>query len=107
MHHPRLAYLGLVLLLFTAGCSDGGLTTDPVGTGDVLHASSDGSNDGTTGLVSSPSYYGIIEGHYIVVLSNRPAAQDAAADAALESLRDALGRRPGARVSRTYRHALT
>jgi hypothetical protein len=98
MFHPRLGHLGLVLVLVAAGCTDGGLATEPVHPRDALHTSFDG---------STPATSEIIEGHYIVVLSHRPAAQDAAAAAALESVRGALGRQPGARVSRTYRHALT
>jgi hypothetical protein len=97
MFHPRLGHLGVVLVLVAAGCTDG-LTTEPVHPRDALHTSFDG---------STPATSEIIEGHYIVVLSHRPAAQDAAAAAALESVRGALGRQPGARVSRTYRHALT
>jgi hypothetical protein len=96
----RLACLALVLLLGAAGCSEGGLTTGPAGPGAVLHAHVDG-------LISPPASSGIIQGHYILVLSHRPAAQDAAAEAALESVSGALGRQSGARVSRTYRHALT
>jgi subtilisin family serine protease len=49
----------------------------------------------------------IIEGHYIVVLSKQPAAQSAAAEAALESVTAALSRRAGASVNHLYRHALT
>jgi hypothetical protein len=98
MYHPRLRHLGLGLALIAAGCMDGGLTTGPVHPGDALHASFGG---------STPATSEIIESHYIVVLSKRPAAQDAAAEAALESVRGALRRQPGARVSRTYRHALT
>jgi hypothetical protein len=98
MYHPRLGHLGLVLVLFAAGCTDGGLTTEPVHPGDALHSSLNGSTSATSE---------IIEGHYIVVLSHRPAAHDAAAEAALQSVGAALGRQPGARVSRTYRHALT
>jgi subtilisin family serine protease len=98
MYHPRLGDLGLVLVLVAAGCTDGGLTTEPVHPDDALHGSFDS---------SSPASSEIIEGHYIVVLSKRPAAQDAAAEAALVSVGAALGRQPGARVSRTYRHALT
>lgn len=67
MYHPRLAQLGLVVLLFAAGCSDGGLTTEPNLPGDPLHAVSDGSRDGIEGfyflppIVSNPDYAGTID----------------------------------------------
>jgi subtilisin family serine protease len=106
MHQPHLAHFGLVLLVFTAGCSDGGLVTAAVDTGDVLPASSDRSRDGTIGLVSSSSS-GIIEGHYIVVLSRTPAVKDGRADAALEALTSAISGKAGARINHVYRHAVT
>jgi subtilisin family serine protease len=98
MYHPRLAPLGLLLVLFAAGCTDGGLTTDPVHPGDALHASFDG---------ATPASSDIIEGHYIVVLSRTPAVKDGRADAALEALTSAVSQKAGARINHVYRHAVT
>jgi alpha-tubulin suppressor-like RCC1 family protein len=64
MRLHRLAPLGLLLLLFTASCSEGGLTTGLGHPGDALHAISDGAHDGTEGfyflppMVKKPAYSG-------------------------------------------------
>jgi len=93
MRHPQTARLGLVLVLFVAGCSEGGLTTEPV------HP--------TNPLFSSHPSSETIEGHYIVVLSRTPAVKDGRADAALEALTRAISRKAGARINHVYRHAVT
>jgi subtilisin family serine protease len=73
---------------------DRDLTTHPDSSHDALHAAAGGAHD-------------VIEGHYIVLLSEQPAARNMAAEAALESVTADLSRQPGARVNRTYRHALS
>jgi hypothetical protein len=55
MYHPRLGHLGLVLVLFAAGCTDGGVTTEPVHPGDALHASFHGSTPATSEIIEGPS----------------------------------------------------
>lgn len=49
----------------------------------------------------------IIEGHYIVLVSRTPAASDVRAQAALDALTAAFSGQVGARITRTYRHALS
>jgi hypothetical protein len=66
MHHPRLAQLGLVLLLIAAGCSEGGLT-ELFHPGDALYTISDGAHNGTEGfyflppMVRNPDYSGTFD----------------------------------------------
>lgn len=95
MRYTRFVPLGLVLLLFAVGCTDGDDPTAPAHPDDTPHA------------VANAAGSDVIEGHYIVVLSTTPAAEDVAADAALEALAAALERRPGARVTHRYRHTLS
>lgn len=66
MHHPRLAQLGLVLLLFAIGCSESALTSEPVRPGDALHGMSDGAHTGIEGFyflapVKDPTYSGAVD----------------------------------------------
>ena len=67
MHHPRLARLGLVVLLFGAGCTDGGDPTTPFDPSDPLHTVFDGSHDGLEGfnflppMVKDPAYSGTFD----------------------------------------------
>lgn len=49
----------------------------------------------------------LIEGHYIVIVSEEPAKKNAKAAAVLEELSKELKSKPGARLKQTYRHALT
>jgi len=107
MVQPRIARLVLVLLFLVVGCSDGGLTTEPVPIGDAGHVISHGAHDGTNPLASSHPSSETIEGHYIVVLSRTPAVKDGRADAALEALTRAISRKAGARINHVYRHAVT
>jgi subtilisin family serine protease len=92
---PLFVALGLVLVV---GC-DSVTSFDDSSSPDRF----DSSAQSPAGGISAD----IIEGHYIVVLSKQPAARDVAASNALEAVTDALDRRPGASVNRTYRHALT
>jgi len=67
MRLHRLAPLGLLLLLFTASCSEDGITTGPGHPGDALHAISDGAHEGTEGfyflppMVKKPAYSGAFD----------------------------------------------
>ena len=67
MYQPRLARLGLVVLLFVAGCTDGGDPTAPFDPSDPLHAVFDGSHDGLEGfnflppMVKDPAYSGTFD----------------------------------------------
>lgn len=77
MYQPRLAHLGLIVLLVAAGCSERGLPSEPVHSGDLpsepvhsgdpLHAVSDGSHDGIEGfyflapMVKNPMYSGTFD----------------------------------------------
>lgn len=67
MLRSPLAHLGLVLLLSAAGCSEGGLLTEPVHPGDPLRAISDGSHDGVEGfyflppMVKTPDHAGTFD----------------------------------------------
>uniref|UniRef100_UPI0035640B0B S8 family serine peptidase n=1 Tax=Salegentibacter sp. TaxID=1903072 RepID=UPI0035640B0B len=49
----------------------------------------------------------LIEGHYIVIVSEKPAKRNAKAAAVLEELSKELKSKPGARLKQTYKHALT
>lgn len=95
MRYPPFGPLGLVLLLFAVGCTDGDDPTAPAHPDDPSHA------------ISAVGGSDLIEGHYIVVLSATPAAEDVTAEAALEALAAAMERRPGARVTHRYRHTLS
>jgi subtilisin family serine protease len=94
MQRSRATTLALVCFIMAAGCMDGDLTTVTGPAGDALYAIGEGASDG-------------LDGHYIVVLSTQPAAQNMAAEAALDALTAALGRQPGARVGHEYRRVLT
>jgi surface protein len=67
MRLHRLAPLGLLLLLFTASCSEDGITTGPGHPGDALHVISDGAHEGTEGfyflppMVKKPAYSGAFD----------------------------------------------
>ncbi len=67
MLRSRRAPLGLVLLLLAAGCSDGGLPTEPVDPGNPLLAVFDGAHDGIEGfyflppMVKKPTYAGTFD----------------------------------------------
>jgi hypothetical protein len=106
MNYRRLATYGLLLLMFVSGCSEGGLSTEPVPQ-DAEHSRSDRARPGNGGLPSSHASSGAIEGHYIVVLSRTPAVKDGRADAALEAVTRAISRKAGATINHVYRHAVT
>jgi len=67
MRYPRVALLGLLLLVLVAGCADHELTTQPTDTHDVLFSVSDGSAEGTEGvyflppMVKEPAYGGTFD----------------------------------------------
>ncbi len=67
MLRSRSAPLGLVLLLVAAGCSEGGVPTEPVHTGAPLLTVFDGAHDGIEGfyflpsMVKNPSYAGTFD----------------------------------------------
>jgi PKD repeat protein len=92
---PLLIALGLVMIV---GCDS------------VTSFDNSSSSDSFTVPDHSPASAlsgDVIEGHYIVMLSKEPAARNAAAEIALETVTAALSRRPGAHIKRTYRHTLT
>jgi hypothetical protein len=94
MRRTGTTALGVLILWVAAGCMDRDPITGPAHPDDALRAAAGAAHDR-------------IEGHYIVVLSTQPAAHNAAAEVALEAITAALSRQPGARVERTYRHALS
>jgi subtilisin family serine protease/PKD repeat protein len=49
----------------------------------------------------------LIEGHYIVVVSDQPGRNNPRAAAALEALAKEVGQKPGAKIHRTYKNVLT
>jgi len=50
---------------------------------------------------------GVVEGHYIVVLSKSPAYKNPRVETALESLSKEIGSMAGARINRTYMNSIT
>ena len=97
-----LNFRRLILIIFVSGfvssCSN-----EPIenpGEGDLEFSV-------TASAAHKKSEARIVKGHYIVLLSKRPAAADSRANAALEALTKEVGKMPNARVKNVYRSALT
>ena len=104
------SYSLAILLLIAAGCDS--ITSPDASINNeqkAIQSPDLSSNIGQAGpTFSDPGNRpDIVEGHYIIVLSDLPGRDNPRAAAALDALSKDVGNMQGARVKHTYRHALT
>ena len=99
-----------ILLFIVAGCDsltspDASISDQPVVANNQLQSSNISQVNPTFAQPgNSPD---VIEGHYIVILSELPGRENPRAAAALEALSKDVGNMQGARLNRTYKSVLT
>ena len=99
-----------ILLFIVTGCDnvtspDASISDQPVVTNNQLQSSNKSQVNPT--FAQPGNRPDVIEGHYIVVLSELPGRENPRAAAALEALSKDVGNMQGARLNRTYKSALT
>jgi subtilisin family serine protease/PKD repeat protein len=104
------SYSIIILLMLAAGCDS--ITSPDTSINErqqAIQSPGQSSSFGQAGpTFSNPANRpDIVEGHYIIVLSDLPGRDNPGAVAALEALSKEVGNMQGARVKHTYKHALT
>ena len=104
------AYGVAFLLMMMAGCDnltspDASINQQPADTNNQLQSSNLSQVSPT--FAQPGDRPDVIEGHYIVILSELPGRENPRAAAALEALSKDVGNMQGARLNRTYKSALT
>ena len=104
------AYGVAFLLLMMAGCDnltspDASISDQPFVTNNQLQSSNQSQVSPT--FAQTGNLQDVIEGHYIVILSDLPGRENPRAAAALEALSKDVGNMQGARLNRTYKSVLT